>query len=67
MNKLTSEQLANVMDNIHLLEFALFVVAMALLLWFVGMIWAEAPKREYWRQREAELDREEAALNNREY
>ena len=66
-DKLTPEQLADVMGDIHLLEFTLAVMAFVMLFWFIGMLWAEAPKRECWRQREAEMDREEAALNGKEY
>lgn len=41
------------------LVLGLFFFAVTMLLWFLGMLWAEAPSRAYWRQRELEWDREE--------
>lgn len=50
-DKLTPEQLADVQTDINLLIFALLVVAIAMLAWFIGMYWASAPSRAYWKSR----------------
>jgi hypothetical protein len=57
-DKLSPEELAIWMSNIHWFEVFLLYVAVIMLLWFLGMMWAEAPKRKYWRERAAEWESE---------
>lgn len=47
----TLEQLAMIQDSTNVLIAGLFIFAIVMMIWFIGMLWAGAPKRAYWRSR----------------